>query len=190
MNKLVHRHFRLPHSGEKPMHQQHQARLATHRAQEISRRRRWILLLVSLLCALGAIALRCYPPVREFVTGLIGAENRGLLEHSLAGVAVPLSLLSFLLLASSDVPPTAAPRWHSLPGMKWLIAFANLMVRYAFLVWSVVYVVLCVCFEITQAEQSVYGGPARGYLQYSQLLADGIGAAIAGVLAWRAGRQD
>jgi hypothetical protein len=171
------------------MYQQHQACPVTYRAQEISRPRRWALLLVGLLCAFGAVALRGYLPVRELVTGLISAENRGLLEHVLTGVAVPLSLLSFLLLASSDVPPTAAPRWHSLQAMNWLIAFANLMVRYAFLVWPVVYVVLCVHFEITQAEQSVYGGPARGYVQYSQLLADGLGAAIAGVLAWRASRQ-
>jgi len=170
------------------MYQQHQAGLVSHRAQEITRRR-WTLLLVSLLFALGAVALRCHPPVRELVTALIGAENRGLLEHVLAGIAVPLSLYSFAFLAGGDGPQTTASWWRSLRAMNGLIALSNLVARYAFLVWPAVYIILCVRFEIAQAEESVYGGPARGYVQYSQLLADGIGAAIAGVLAWHAGRQ-
>jgi len=147
------------------------------------------LLLVGLLCTLGAVLLRYYPSsMREGITLRIGAEGRALLEHILAGLGVPLCLHGFLLLAGGNAARAPAASWHTLPGAKALLALAVGLWRYAFLVWPAVYLVLSVRYELGQAWESVNGGQARGYVQYSQLLADAFGVAIAGVLGWRAAR--
>lgn len=154
------------------------------------------LLCLGLLCGFTALALR-YPQasIHAFATLLLGADNRNLLEHFLAGLAVPLCALTSLLAAAGNARPRPDASWRLRLRVLWPVAAAAIAAaewtgRHAYVLLPCLYLSSCVDFELGQAWHAVNGGPARGHVQYSQLFADGIGALSAGLLARRACRGD
>lgn len=127
-------------------------------------------------CIVLAFLLRHHPSaVRDAMTLALGAEGRALVEHLLAAFGL---LLHMLLVAPApcwlDRAWARLCRTRAAPGRG-----AGRLARHAGLVVSAVYLCGSVVHELGQAWVSVYGAPAREFVQYGQLLADAAGAWLA-----------
>lgn len=129
---------------------------------------------------------------REWLTVVLGYEWRAVLEHMLAGFAIPLGL-TFAIACGGYWGDRALyavyrPRWYS--NRERLDDYLSGIVVFlctAFVAF--IYVVLEYRFELSQETLTVYGAPPRNYFQWRQfLLGDVLGALLSVLAAYRYAR--
>lgn len=157
--------------------------------------------IASLLTIVTALWLRLAKgdPLRENVTKILGYENRALVEHLLAAVAIPLmlSLIFFIVwwilekflefLRLEFVGHRLTRRRTAVLPLDKLADPQIVFFETVFLAF--VYCIAAFWFEWQQAAESVYGGPARGWFQYKQFAADFLGAVLAALASWLMARR-
>lgn len=129
--------------------------------------------------------------LREAITLGLGHEGRAAVEHLLAAIGVPLAtafwFLAVLLTfcwASYAVCKWVGCPWKSLAKHPSEIAsFEDFACHVC--VWSAIYVVTAGVWEWEQAFVGVYGGAARGHIQWEQVCGDVLGALVALGIALR-----
>jgi hypothetical protein len=126
---------------------------------------------------------------REWVTVALGYEWRAVVEHMLAGFAIPLGIT--LAIGSGGYWGDRAlysllrPKWYS--GNKaWDDYLSGIVVLLCTAFIAVIYISLEYRFELLQATVSVYGGLPRNYFQWGQFLfGDVFGALLAVAAVYR-----
>ena len=139
-----------------------------------------------------ALFLRYLPgnPHREGITSLLGYEWRAVLEHLLSAFGIPLTVGLFgvyLTMAMCWVSHAICKRlgWTWEPIAKHpneVVTLENL--PFLVSIVSCVYFIAAVLWERSQAFESVYGGPPRGDMQWTQLGIDILGTALASGIAY------
>lgn len=112
--------------------------------------------------------------LRESITFLLGYQWRAVLEHLAMGFAVPL-LCGMCLSVDCRVGNRALAAVPLQPNRRVLAWMNNSGVPGVVLVFSLACFICQFVFEWEQAHRSVYGGTARGHLQWEQIAADGLG---------------
>ena len=170
-----------------------------------------LLLLLGAGAIVAAMLLRYHPSImRQAATELLGTSGRAVLEHALAALGLPLVLNMILVLptlfrlrgASAfnarlrlSAKPHFAAFWSIASSLSvnsqyrrihaWVTKASEWLMHNASAIHSAVYFLGTALFEVQQAYFSVYGGDARGYLQYGQMMADAAGALLAMYAAQR-----
>lgn len=131
---------------------------------------------------------------REWITVVLGYEWRAVLEHLLAGFAIPLGLTFAVACGGywGDRALYALFRPRSYSSMDRLDDYLSGIVVFlctAFV--AVIYVVLEYRFELTQETLTVYGAPPRNYFQWRQfVLGDVLGALLSVLAAYQYAKFD
>ena len=132
---------------------------------------------------------------REALTSLLGFEWRAVVEHFFASVGIPLvSAIAFVVMwlglewGRYGIANKFGwrVRWLSRHPHDVVPESAAAIVAAAL---GLAYIAASLLFELYQAECSVYGTPARGYLQGWQFFADAAGACLSFAFAAIYGRR-